>query len=58
MKVRLCARPSCRVSEPFLSNAYVAEWAHIPTATLQNLVESLSKYVEAVIGETVGPSPY
>lgn len=37
---------------------FLAEWGHIPTATLQNLVESLPKSKETVAEANVGPSLY
>lgn len=45
----LHARPYHRTSMSGLTNALVAEWQQIPAAMLQNLVESFSRGVEAVI---------
>ncbi len=36
-------------SVPVLTNALLNEWAKIPSETIQNLVESLQRSVEAVI---------
>ena len=55
---RLRARPSRPTSVPDLINALQNEWAPIPTETLQNLVESLPRRVEAVIAAKGGPTPY
>lgn len=41
-----------------LTNALLDEWEKIPTNTLQKLVESLPKRVEAVLAAKGGPTPY
>ncbi|MCI4392463.1 hypothetical protein PGIGA_G00146260 [Pangasianodon gigas] len=46
---RLHPRPPRPTSVPDLTNALVSEWTQIPTATLQNLVESLPRKVEESI---------
>ena len=46
---RLCARPNCPTSVPYLTNALVAEWKQVPAAMFQHLVESLPRRVEVVI---------
>lgn len=46
---RLRARPCCPISVLDLKNAVLDEWAKIPTETHPNLVESLTRRVEAVI---------
>ena len=51
---RLQTRPSRPTSVPDLINAVQNEWA----PTLQNLVESLPRRVEAVIAAKRGPTPY
>ena len=51
---RLRARPSRPTSVSDLTNNLLSEWAEIPTDTLQNLVESLPRGVEAVIAEGGG----
>ena len=46
---RLRKRISCPTSVPDLTNTLLTECSQIPTDTVQNLVESLPKNVEAVI---------
>jgi len=58
LECRLQARPSRPTSVPDLTNALFAEWAQIPTDTLQNLVESLPRRVAPVIAAKGGPTPY
>lgn len=55
---RLRARPSSPTSVSDLTNALLDEWGKIPTDTLQNLVESLPRRVEAVIAAKGGPTSY
>ena len=55
---KLRARSSCPTSVPDLINALQNEWAPIPTETLQNLVESLPRRVEAVIAAKGEPTPH
>ena len=43
------ARPSGPTAVPGLTNALLTEWAQIPRDRLQNLMERLTRRVEAVI---------
>ena len=49
LEQRLRAGPYRLTSVVHLTNALAAEWEQIPTARFQNLVESLSRRVEAVV---------
>lgn len=49
VECQLRTRPSHLTSVPHLTNALMIEWAQIPTAIFQNLVESIPKRVDAVI---------
>ena len=53
---RMQARPSPPTSVSDLTNTLLDEWAKIPTDTLQNLVESLPRSVEAVKAAQEGPA--
>lgn len=59
LEQRLQARPSRPTSRPDLKNALLDEWEKIPAGTLQNLVKSLPRRVEAVIAQLqrVGSTP-
>ena len=58
LESRLRTRPNRPSSVPDLTNALVAEWKQVPTATFQHLVESLPRVVVAVIPGKGGPTPY
>ena len=55
---RLRTRPYRPKSATELATALQEEWIQIPTATYQNLVESLPRRVEAMIAAKGGPTPY
>ncbi len=57
LEQRFRARTFRSTSGSDLTNALLDEWAKTPTETLQNLLESLPRRVEAVVAVKVGPTP-
>ena len=58
LECQLHARPNPSTSVPDVTNALVAEWLQVPAAMFQDLVESHSRRVEAVLARKRGPTLY
>jgi hypothetical protein len=52
------ARLNHPTSVPDFTNAHVAEWKQVPAAMVQQLLESLPRRLETVIGAKGRPTPY